>query len=68
MNQRFLAVELLKNLQPLTQLGLLKPQEAQHVASQYAKGNKHPLIHILNSGSIKEPYTSILEGIRRQYL
>ena len=67
-SNRIRSLELMKALQPFTQTGTISGAQAKDIVSAYNENNLEPLRDFVFSPSIPMAYTSLLEGISRDFL
>lgn len=65
MSRRIKSLELMKKLQPFTQLGLLPAAKAQYIVTEYAKNNLSPLEEFIISPDIPVAYIQLLQDIKQ---
>lgn len=68
MSNRIKSLELMKQLRPFTQLGLLSASTAQSIVSEYANGNLCPLKNFIFSPDVPSIYISILQNIKCEFI
>lgn len=64
MNRRIKSIDLMQGLQPFTQIGLLKADEARQIVKDYVGGSNKSLLNFILNPHIPAQYMQLINNLR----